>query len=124
MSFASQVIEVSDLMAAQEYFHSRKMTDGLPVVPPTEDAVQAALDWALLTPDQVIGVEPVRARPITAEKLAINSVIRCQGWASKAKLASTMQVRQQRFQYSSTEYRSAASKPRNAPIASWRLPVL
>ena len=75
MSFASQTIEVEDLMAAQEYFHSRKMTDGLPVVPPTEEAVQAALDWALTPADQVIGVEPVRARPITAEKLAINAVM-------------------------------------------------
>ena len=66
---------VDDLMAAQEFFHSRGWTDGLPVVPPTGDAVKACLEWALMTPDQLVGVEPVRERAITAEKLAINAVM-------------------------------------------------
>ena len=65
----------ADLMAAQEYFHSRNWTDGLPVVPPTEDAVRAMLDWVVMPPDHLIGIEPVRERPITAEKLAINAVM-------------------------------------------------
>ena len=43
--------------------------------PPTRDAVDACLDWALMSPDQLIGIEPVRAQPITAEKLAINAVM-------------------------------------------------
>lgn len=75
MEFASERHAVDDIMAAQEYFHSRNWTDGLPIVPPTEDAVAAALDWALLPPEHLIGVEPVRARAITAEKLAINAVM-------------------------------------------------
>ena len=44
-------------------------------MPPTEDAVEACLDWALMPPDQLIGIEPVREQPITAEKLAINAVM-------------------------------------------------
>ncbi len=75
MEFASERHEVADVMAAQEYFHARNWTDGLPIVPPTEEAVAAALDWALLAPESLIGVEPVRARAITAEKLAINAVM-------------------------------------------------
>ena len=75
MTFHSEVHQVADMMAAQEFYHSRKWTDGLPIVPPTPEAVQAALDWALLPPDHIVGVESVRARPITAEKLAINSVM-------------------------------------------------
>ena len=39
------------------------------------DAVEACLDWAGMTPDQLIGIEPVRERAITAEKLAINAVM-------------------------------------------------
>lgn len=66
---------VDDFAAAQEFFHSNGWTDGLPVVPPTEDAVAACLDWAMMPPDQLIGIEPVRAQPITAEKLAINAVM-------------------------------------------------
>jgi len=71
----SKVYDVADFAAAQELFHSNGWTDGLPVVPPTEKAVAECLDWALMPPDQLIGIEPVRAQPITAEKLAINAVM-------------------------------------------------
>src|SRR3954465_2833519 len=64
-----------DLMAAQEFCHSRGWSDGLPVVPPTPQAVQACLEWVLMTPGQLIGIEPVRQRAITAEKLAVNAVM-------------------------------------------------
>jgi hypothetical protein len=75
LQFHSDAHEVADMMAAQEFYHSRKWSDGLPIVPPTPEAVEATLDWALLPPDHIVGVESVRARPITAEKLAINSVM-------------------------------------------------
>ena len=75
MEFASPRHSAEDIMAAQEYFHSRGWTDGLPVAPPTPEAVAACLEWALLEPDHLVGVEPVRARAITAEKLAINAVM-------------------------------------------------
>jgi len=75
MSLNSRRYEVDDLMAAQEFFHSRKWTDGLPVVLPTPDAVQACLDWAMMPPDHLVGIEPVRERVITAEKLAVNAVM-------------------------------------------------
>ncbi len=75
MSLRSTVHETDDLFAAQEFFHARGWTDGLPVVPPTETAVRACLDGAALSPDSLIGVEPVRARTITAEKVAINAVM-------------------------------------------------
>jgi len=66
---------LDDVMAAQEFFHSRGWTDGLPVVPPTPQAVEACLEWVLMPPDQLIGIEPVRQRAITAEKLAVNAVM-------------------------------------------------
>jgi hypothetical protein len=47
----------------------------LPIVPPTADAVAACLEWAMLPPDHLVGVEPVRERAITAEKLAVNAVM-------------------------------------------------
>ncbi|MDE0068004.1 MAG: hypothetical protein OXN44_14175 [Acidimicrobiaceae bacterium] len=71
----SERLKLADVNAVQEHFHSRGWSDGLPVVPPTADAVQACLDWALTPPEQVIGVEPVRQRAITAEKLAVNAVM-------------------------------------------------
>src|SRR5262245_6896124 len=75
LPLSSKAYEVEDFAAAQEFYHSNGWTDGLPVVPPTEASVAACLDWAGMTPDQLIGIEPVRAQPITAEKLAINAVM-------------------------------------------------
>lgn len=74
-ALTSRVYDVDDFAAAQELYHSNGWTDGLPVVPPTETAVQACLEWAVMPPDQIIGIEPVREQPITAEKLAINAVM-------------------------------------------------
>ena len=72
---ASKVYDVEDFSAAQELYHSSGWTDGLPVVPPTETAVEACLEWAGMTADQLIGIEPVREQPIVAEKLAVNAVM-------------------------------------------------
>ena len=72
---SSELIETDDFAAAQELYHARGWTDGLPIVPPTTEAVQACLDWAMLSPDHLVGIEPVRERVITAEKLAINAVM-------------------------------------------------
>ena len=71
----SKVYDVADFAAAQELYHSSGWTDGLPVVPPTEAAVEACLAWVGMTPDHLLGVEPVREQAITAEKLAINAVM-------------------------------------------------
>lgn len=75
MQLASKIYDVADFAAAQELYHSNGWTDGLPVVPPTADAVAAMLEWVGVAPDQLIGVEPVRAMPVTAEKLAVNAVM-------------------------------------------------
>jgi hypothetical protein len=71
----SQVYDVADFAAAQELYHSNGWTDGLPVVPPTEAAVEACLAWVGMTADHLLGVEPIREQAITAEKLAINAVM-------------------------------------------------
>lgn len=73
--FASAVLEVSDAAEANELFQRNGWTDGLPVVPPTEDAVARFLDAAMLAAADIIGVEPVRRRRITAEKVAIAAVM-------------------------------------------------
>ena len=50
MNLRSTVHEANDVFAAQELFHGRGWTDGLPVVPPTEDAVRACLDGPCCRP--------------------------------------------------------------------------
>lgn len=73
--FASTVHEVADAAEANEFYQRQGWTDGLPIVPPTEAAVARFLDAAKLAPDAVIGVEPVRRRSLTAEKVAIAAVM-------------------------------------------------
>ena len=75
MTLTSKRHALDSMHDAQEFFHSRGWTDGLPIVAPTADAIQACLDWAGLPADHLVGVEPVRQRAVTAEKLAINAVM-------------------------------------------------
>ena len=74
-TFSSTVHEADDFLGAQEWFHEKNWTDGLPIVPPTPNAVGKFLDAALLPADHLVGIEPVRERALTAEKLAINAVM-------------------------------------------------
>lgn len=71
----SNTHEVSSAFEAIETYLERGWTDGLPVVPPTPELVEAFLAAASLQPDQIVGVEPVKGAVITAEKVAINAVM-------------------------------------------------
>ena len=71
----SPLHEVADAFEANELFQRNGWTDGLPIVPPTEAEVRRFLNAAGLTADAVVGVEPVRRRRITAEKVAIAAVM-------------------------------------------------
>ena len=73
--FASAVHEVTDAIEANELYQRNGWTDGLPIVPPTEDAVARFLAAAALAAADEIGMEPVRHRRITAEKVAIAAVM-------------------------------------------------
>lgn len=67
--------EVEDAFAANELFQRNGWTDGLPIVPPTPDHVARFLERAGLEAGDIVGVEPVRRRRITAGKVAINAVM-------------------------------------------------
>jgi hypothetical protein len=69
----SRSVVVPDALAAMEACYKRGWTDGLPVVPPTAEAIRAMLRGAKAAPDRVVG--EFRSQPITAEKVAINAVM-------------------------------------------------
>lgn len=71
----SAVIEAEDAAAVNELYQRNGWTDGLPIIPPTEDAVRRFVQAMGLAPSDVIGTEPVRRRRITAEKVAIAAVM-------------------------------------------------
>jgi hypothetical protein len=74
-NLASAAHEVADAFEANELFQRNGWTDGLPIVPPTEAGVLRFLGAAGLAADDVLGVEPVRRRRITAEKVAIAALM-------------------------------------------------
>ncbi|MFQ5880155.1 MAG: hypothetical protein ACE5IZ_08290 [Dehalococcoidia bacterium] len=71
----SQRYEVESLHEAIEFYYERGWTDGLPVVPPTEEQVRQFLAAAGLDPETVLGYQPTRRRTVIAEKAAINAVM-------------------------------------------------
>ena len=72
---SSPVVVADDLLAAIETAHRLGWTDGLPIVPPTEERVAAMLAPLGASPDTVVGTFDTRHKTITMEKVAINAVM-------------------------------------------------
>jgi len=75
MSLRSHRISVKDFSHAVELFYSKGWTDGLPIVPPTEEKVEAMLRPVDRDPGEVVGLVAPRFGKATLEKLAINAVM-------------------------------------------------
>lgn len=61
--------EVNDL------FYDHGWTDGLPIIPPTEEAVAGMLRYSDLAPDDVIGKVAPKWGKATVQKVAVNAVM-------------------------------------------------
>ncbi len=68
-------VEFDDPLELIEEYHRRGWTDGLPIVPPTPELVDAFLAAAGLEPAEVLGTVPTREVVVTAEHAAINAVM-------------------------------------------------
>ncbi len=72
---AARRIELPPEADLEEICYERGWTDGLPVVPPTEERVLAMLDGTRRAPSEVIGLIPPNLIECTVEKVAINAVM-------------------------------------------------
>lgn len=68
-------IEAANYHEAVELFFRERWSDGLAVVPPTPDKVEAMLRAGGRKPDEELGEVPPRYGVATVEKLAINAVM-------------------------------------------------
>ena len=75
MDFTAEAIDVADYHAAVELFFERGWTDGLAIVPPTEELVERMVRASGRRPEEEIGEIPPAQGIATIEKLAINSVM-------------------------------------------------
>jgi hypothetical protein len=66
---------VQDLSGAIELCFTNGWTDGLPVIPPTADRIEAMLEAGGLAPDKELAFIENRQVSVTAEKVAINAVM-------------------------------------------------
>ncbi len=71
-----RIMTSGSLDEIQEYFHANGMSDGLPIVPPTEARVAAMLKGTRLDPDTVVtdAMMP-EGLGVTVEKVAVNAVM-------------------------------------------------
>jgi hypothetical protein len=68
-------IEIASAEDEMEAIFARGITDGLPVVPPTEARVAAMLEGTERAPDEVVAIVPPDLAPVSVEKVAINAVM-------------------------------------------------
>jgi hypothetical protein len=64
-----------DLQEVQRFFYKRGWTDGLPILPPTREAVDEMLTGTDLPPEHVVGKMIPRLGKATVEKIAVNAVM-------------------------------------------------
>ena len=71
-----RILTSGTLDEIQDYFHTRGMTDGLPVIPPTEERVAKMLSGTGLEPDTIVVKSMMpEGLGVTVEKVAVNAVM-------------------------------------------------
>lgn len=75
MELTQGVVFEGDLAEVQRFFYKRGWTDGLPILAPTREAVDAMLEGTDLPPDKIVGKMIPRLGKATVEKIAINAVM-------------------------------------------------
>lgn len=56
-------------------FYQRRLTDGLPIIPPTRERVNRFLRYSAHDPNDILAVLPPKMGQATPEKIAINSIM-------------------------------------------------
>jgi hypothetical protein len=74
-TLASRHVELAELEDDVEAMYDRGWTDGLPVVPPTEERVRRMLAGTDRAPSDVVAVVPPDLVECTVEKAAVNAVM-------------------------------------------------
>ena len=94
----SRRIELGDGEDVHEAMDARGWSDGLPLVPPTEERVLRMLDGTARDPQEVLGLVPPDLASATVEKIAINAVMAgCKPEYLPVVLAAVEAVLDERF---------------------------
>ena len=75
LKLTSSRVSANDYEEVFDYLYKSRMTDGLPVVPPTEDRVARMVAGSGRDPRELIGKIPPALGDATVEKIAVNAVM-------------------------------------------------
>ena len=70
-----RIVQKGNLEEINEFFYKRGWAYGMPIMPPTEDAVKEMLKGTDLPPDYVVAKIPPMLGKATVEKIAVNAVM-------------------------------------------------
>jgi len=70
-----KVVFSGTLDDVQDYFYQKMWTDGLPIIPPTKQRVEAFLSFTDRLPEEVIAVLPQEGREASIESIAVTGVM-------------------------------------------------
>ncbi len=105
-----------------EHFHEQGWTDGLPIIPPTEELVLEMLEACPLSGSHILGRIPPRDSSVTVEKVAINAVMAgCKPDYMPVVLAAVGAVLQPQFNVGSVSTTTGGAAPAiivSGPVAS------
>ncbi len=97
-----------------DYYFREGLTDGLPVVPPTPERVQALFNYCGLAPEEILGTEGIRHKRFPAGKAAVSAVMAgClpEHFPVVAAAVSAVCDRAYNFHASSTSTKTTRSSP-------------
>jgi hypothetical protein len=110
---AALVEAPDDLDELIEFFHVRRWSDGLPIVPPTRERVERMLACTQRKPDEVIATVAPGYGAATVERIAINAVMAgCRADYLPVLIAATQAV-------SAPEFNLQGIQATTNPVAVW-----
>jgi hypothetical protein len=68
-------VGIQDYVALVNRYLDRGLTDGLPVIPPSSEAVNTMCAATGLPPEHVVGEFPLRPAPVTVKDIAVNALM-------------------------------------------------
>lgn len=112
-----------DFDRVNDYFYGHGWTDGLPIVPPTEDRVRTMLSGMVWRkPDELISIVPPKMAKATLQQVAVNAVMAgCKPEYLPVVVAALQAVSEPEYGLSHRQTTTHAGAPLiivNGPIAS------
>lgn len=112
MELESPTYEAASIQEFIELAYQKGWTDGLPVFPPTREAIESIISYLGRSPKDVIGVVPPGSGVLTVEKLAINCAMAgCKPEYVPVVIAALEAMLEEEFNLNAVQCTTASATP-------------